>query len=109
MQFLQTLSRAETILAQSGIVVVARVWDARRALDIAIRCVNCSVANIRCVWRATAQDYRALRTITSEGDFDRAILVYSDKESLVLSDEIETWHIDDIEHLVARLAAEPLA
>jgi len=43
------------------------------------------------------------------GDFDRAILIYSDKENSFLSDAIETWHIDDIEQLAARLAAETLA
>ena len=104
-QLLRAMSRAETILAGSGITVIARVWDAPRALNIAIRCANSSVANIRCVSRPTAQDYCALQTMTSEGDFDRAILVYSECEKSILSDEIETWHIDDIEHLVARLAA----
>lgn len=95
-------------LKRAGIGVIARVCE-RDSTDLAVSLPNSRLGVIRIVNVASTDDGRALAEMIAAGDFDRAILIYSDKENSILSDEIETWHIDDIEHLVARLAAEAAA
>lgn len=85
---------------------IATVRHAAGSIDHACKLLSGTLCVVRQVEIAKALDYAALSTMLAEGPFTRAILVYCDKEGSVLSDEIETWWIGDIEELAAKLAAE---
>jgi hypothetical protein len=85
--------------------VLACICESRNVFDLAFEGAPCRLI-VRCVYRAAPTDYRALRTMIRDGDFDRAVLVYCDEEQPHLSDEIESWPISRIEELAKRLAGE---
>jgi hypothetical protein len=91
-------------MASAGCRAVARVFESDSAFDFAFALPDDDYAVIRCVPHAKTTDYRALRTMLQEGDFDRAVLVYCDEEQPHLSNEIESWPISRIEELARRLA-----
>lgn len=97
-------SRCAVKLREAGLKVSATVWDTPRAMDLALHPTAPGALVVRCVARVTDSDYRALRAMLSEGDFDRAVLVYCDAEQPDVSDEIESWPIADIEKLAASLS-----
>jgi hypothetical protein len=92
-----------------GIRLIAKMLKADGCVDHAAILPSGRTCVVRQVQIATVDDYRDLATMLAEGPFDRAALVCRENEGSFLSDEIETWHIDDIEHLAARLAAETVA
>jgi len=90
------------LVSEAGYRRVAQVVD-RSTCDIAFSAIARSVV-IRCVCSIQREDYRVLKTMLAEGDFDRAVLVYCDAEQPHLSDEIESWSIRDVDMLAASLA-----
>jgi hypothetical protein len=55
---------------------------------------------LRCVQRGHPKDHVALGTMLEQGDFDRAILVHCDAAATNFSDQVECWHIGEIERLL---------
>lgn len=93
-------------LTAAGLKCLALVHDAPGTADLAIHLGENRLGVVRCARRLDRSDYRALATMLAQGDFERAVLVYCEREGSVLSDEIETWFVGDVEALAASLAGE---
>ncbi len=106
MSLSQNAPHVEVSLASAGLRPIARVLDSRHVLDFAFPARHEKFIVLRLVTRAEPSDYRALKTMLTEGDFDRAVLVYCDPEQPFLSEEIESWAIGDVDKLAASLAGE---
>ncbi len=106
MNFTAQARGAEEAFASSELQPIAHVVDSEGSLDLAFQLPSAGLLLVRCVDRCRVTDYDSLGSMLREGDFDRAVLVYCDREGSVLSGEIETWHIDDVERLAAKLALE---
>lgn len=96
----------ERQLKATGVAVVGRVWESKRAYDFALRNGNSRTVVVRCVERATQRDARALATMVKEGDFTRAFIVYTAEDQPHLAGEIETYPLSRIDELAALLAKE---
>ncbi|MEQ1819258.1 MAG: hypothetical protein ABL871_11680 [Terricaulis sp.] len=94
----------ERAFSSQGLEVVARVWDTARAFDIALGVTPGARIVVRCVTRAEASDYKALNRMLAAGDFDRAVLIYTDEVQSHLCSEIETWSLSGLDALGAALA-----
>lgn len=95
----------ESALLRIGLHLLGRVKETGGATDHAVQSHGQKLFVVRLVERIASSDYEALSEMLRAGDFDRAILVHCQKEGSVLSDEVETWWIGDIEELAASLAA----
>lgn len=62
-------------------------------------------AVVRYVEKVRTEDYFQLKTMITEGDFDRAFLVHTGDET-DLTSEIQTWPLSRIDELAALLAKE---
>src|SRR5262245_25623722 len=93
-------------LSRAGFRRVTAVRDSVRAFDLAFIDGNQRRLVVRCVARAVPEDYRALKTMLAQGTFDRAVLIYCDRRQPHLSDEIESWAIEDLGELAQSLADE---
>lgn len=97
----------ERRLTFHGFRVIARVWESERAFDLALAPTAQNARNVvRCVERIEPGDYRALRTMLAQGDFDRAALVYTGEDQPHLSNEIETCHLSRIDEFAASFSRE---
>lgn len=96
-------SVAEANLAQSGARILARVNDSNHATDLALALSLARIAVVRCVERASADDHTALATMISEGDFIWGAVVYEQGEPAPSLGLIESFHVSQLDQLVARL------
>lgn len=93
----------ETALAAGGLTAIARVNDSRRATDFAVALPAVRLAVIRCVMSPTSADHTALATMVTEGDFTWSALVCVKSEDSFDGHQIETFHVNELARLVARL------
>lgn len=93
-------------LKRANYAIAARVCAGESRRDVAATSPRGDCLVVRVTSAVQTIDYANLSTMLSEGPFTRAVLVYCEKESSEISDEIETWWIGDIEELAASLAAE---
>ena len=90
-------------LSRSGTRTVARVSEGESSIDLAVALPAASLAAVRCVERVSAEDHAALATMVSEGDFVWAGLVYGEQDGSQTVGLIETFHVSELDGLVARL------
>jgi hypothetical protein len=98
--------RLERILEGAGLKLIARVRESNRATDLAVVSGDGLLDVIRCVDRPSSQDYHALKTMLAQGDFTRAVLVYTAEDQPHLSGEIKSYPLSRIDELAASLARE---
>lgn len=104
---LKANTTAETttqVLAARGLKVIASVRESPNATDLAVTNGSAQVV-VRCVELPSGQDRRTLRTMLTDGDFDRAFLVHTGSET-DLTGDIPTYPISRIDELAALLAKE---
>ncbi|PZO50714.1 MAG: hypothetical protein DCF16_12655 [Alphaproteobacteria bacterium] len=95
----------ERQLKATGVAVIGRVWESKGAYDLALRNGNGRTVVVRCVAEPHAADHIALKTMLTEGDFDRAFLVHTGDET-DLTSEIQSYPLSRIDELAALLAEE---
>ncbi|WP_135212796.1 hypothetical protein [Vitreimonas flagellata] len=93
----------ETAFGAMGLNVIARVSDSEQTTDLAIALNTPRLAVIRCVERAAPKDQTALATMVSEGDFIWGAVVYEQGEPPNSPGLIESFHVSQLDQLVARL------
>ncbi len=94
---------ALAILATASLRPVARVIACDRATDLALCLSPTRLAVIRCVEQIDQEDLAALATMVIEGDFVWAGLVYGEREGSETGGLVETFHVSELDKLVARL------
>jgi hypothetical protein len=92
-------------LSSHGLAPIAKTREADGSIHFAIDLGAAGWCVVRWSEVVSARDYRTLRTMVRQGDFDRAVVVYSDCEQSRLSNEIESWPISKSNEL-ARLLAQ---
>ncbi|HEX8901758.1 MAG TPA: hypothetical protein VF769_11050 [Vitreimonas sp.] len=95
----------ERQLKATGVAVVGRVWETKRAYDLALRNGKDRTVVVRCVIAPHAADHVALKTMLTEGDFTRAFIVHTGNET-DLTGDIPTYPLSRIDELAALLAKE---
>lgn len=90
-------------LTARDLICLAAVYESPRATDHAVALSATRLAVVRRVDRATPEDHAALATILTEGDFIWAGLVYAERAGSKTVGLIETFHISQLDQLVARL------
>lgn len=90
-------------LAHTGASILARVPDGDRATDFVLELSPRRLAVIRSMSHSTKKDRTALATMISEGDFIWGAVVYEEGEPPRSPGLIETFHISQLDQLVARL------
>lgn len=96
----------ERQMKATGVAVLGRVWESKRAYDLALRNGNGRTVVVRCVAEPHAADHIALKTMLAQGDFTRAAIVYTAEDQPHLTGEIEAYPISRIDELAALLAKE---
>ncbi len=94
---------ARCALAVASLRCVAQVHDSDRATDLAIALSASCLAVIRCVERTAPEDHTALETMLSEGPFIWGAVVYDQGEAPQSPGLIESFHVSQLDQLVARL------
>lgn len=94
------------VFANAGWKPVAAVLEGPDTCDLAFVVRNKLAVVARCVSRAQAADYSALKTMLREGDFERAILIQCDGDEPARCPDIETCSLDTLPQLLARWASE---
>lgn len=90
-----------------GLIILARVREADRAMDLALSSIaGDALIVVRCVVRIDPADYRALRTMLIQGDFNGAALVYTAEDQPHLSSEIPSYSLDRVDEFAAFLSSE---
>jgi len=88
-----------------GLNIFARVRESDRAMDLALSSTAGDVLTVvRCVVRIEPADYRALRTMLIQGDFNGAALVYTAEDQPHLADEISSYSLGRVDELAAFLS-----
>lgn len=82
---------------------LAAVNESPRATDHAVALSATRLAVVRRVDWATPEDHTALATMLTEGDFVWAGLVYAERAGSETVGLIETFHVSQLDQLVARL------
>lgn len=82
---------------------VARVDASCRAVDLAMAVSNARLVVVRHVDEVTPEDHSALATMISEGDFVWGAVVYQEGEPPHSPGLIESFHVSQLDQLVARL------
>lgn len=90
-------------LTSSGVRTVACVEDNDGATDIAVMFLPARLAVVRCVEHVSHEDHSALATMISEGDFIWGAVVYEQGEPPNSPGLIESFHVSQLDQLVARL------
>lgn len=90
-------------LRSSVFRTLARVPDTARATDLAVAIDAGHLAVVRCVAEATPEDHTALATMLTEGDFVWGGLVYGEQDGSQTGGLVETFHVSELDGLVARL------
>lgn len=88
---------------RAAIETVACVCASAHATDVAFKISSIHLAVVRCAAHVANTDHTALATMMSEGDFVWAGLVYSEREGSETAGLIETFHVSELDRLVARL------
>lgn len=99
-------ARIETVatsLQGDGFQILARVPDTGRATDLAIALGARRLSVVRYVERAAPEDHTALATMIAEGDFIWGAVVYEQGEPPHSPGLIESFHVGQLDQLVARL------
>ena len=90
-----------------GINIIARVRESDRAMDLALSSTAGGVLTVvRCVVRIEPADYRALRTMLIQGDFNGAALVYTAEDQPHLANEISSYPLGRVDELAAFLSRD---
>jgi hypothetical protein len=92
-----------TALSKAGLKVTARVFEDPKTTDLAITGAGSEFVILRCVNKPRAIDQDALKTMVSEGDFDRAFLVHAGEEA-DLAGAVQTWPLSRVSELVEVIA-----
>lgn len=88
-----------------GLNILARVRESDRAMDLALGSpAGDALIVVRCVVRIDPADYRALRTMLIEGDFNGAALVFTADDQPHLSSELPSYPLARIDELGAFLS-----
>ena len=104
------VASCSSVLAAEGLLPRAKVWDSARAMDVALVTGRCEALVIRCVETAIPEDYRALKTMLHDGDFDKAILVQCEKtQEPPPPSGIDTCSLDELPQVLASLVRGGLA
>ncbi len=90
-------------MAASAFDCVARVEASDRAVDLAMSLPNARLVVIRCVGQAAHRDHSDLATMIAEGDFIWGAVVYEQGEPPYALGLIESFHVSQLDQLVARL------
>lgn len=90
-------------LAPAAFDCVARVEASDHAVDFAISVSKARLVVIRCVGQAANRDPFDLATMISEGDFIWGAVVYEQGEPSHSPGLIESFHVSQLDQLVARL------
>lgn len=90
-------------LSLSGLRPIAEVLEGERRLDQAVALPGGRIAVIRYVESSTTDDHTALATMIIDGDFVWAGLVYVERDGSESAGLIETFHVSELDRLVARL------
>lgn len=90
-------------MAAAAFDCVARVEASSRAVDLAISVSNARLVIIRHVDHDTPEDQSALATMISEGDFIWGAVVYEQGGPPHSPGLIESFHVSQLDQLVARL------
>jgi hypothetical protein len=93
----------EAELAAGAIRIVARIAESDRVRDVAIAISPTRLAILRYVDRACVQDRTALATMISQGDFVWGAVIYNQGEALSPPSLVESFHVSQLDQLVARL------
>jgi hypothetical protein len=94
----------QSVFTDNGLKVIGKVWASPRAIDLAMLGPKNQGTVVRCTEFAQSNDYVELKTMLTQGDFDRAFLVYTADDQRHLSDEIESYPLSRIDELAASLA-----
>ena len=87
--------------------MLARVRESDRAIDLALSSTaEDALFVVRCVVRIDPADYRALRTMLIQGDFNGAALVYTAEDQPHLSSEIPSYSLARVDELAAFLSRD---
>lgn len=90
-----------------GLTILARVRESDRAIDLALSSTAGDVRTVvRCVVRIEPLDYRALRTMLIEGDFNDAALVFTAEDQPHLSSEVPSYSLARVVELAALLSRD---
>lgn len=90
-------------MATANFDCVARVEESYRAIDLAMLLTPARPAVVRCVNKTMPDDHSALATMISEGDFIWGAVVYEQGEPPLSPGLIESFHVSQLDQLVARL------
>lgn len=82
---------------------VARVGASSRAVDLAMSVASPRLVVVRYVDEVIPEDHTALATMISEGDFIWGAVVYEQGEPPHSPGLIESFHVSQLDQLVARL------
>lgn len=92
----------EQVLTRTMLRIVADVPDVN-ARDLAISLGSNRLTIVRCADRVNPGDQTALATMISEGDFIWGAVVYEQGEPPHSPGLIESFHVSQLDQLVARL------
>lgn len=92
-------------ITNAGCQCTAVVAERAGVWDFAVNASARDTAVVRYVEKVRTEDYFQLKTMITEGDFDRAFLVHTGDET-DLTSEIQTWPLSRIDELAALLAKE---
>ncbi|MDZ4690247.1 hypothetical protein [Terricaulis sp.] len=90
-------------LSHSGFRPIAQVLEDELRLDQAVALPAGRIAVIRYVESSTPGDHTALATMMTEGDFVWAGLVHDERDGSETSGLVETFHVSELDRLIARL------
>lgn len=96
-------SALEEALGSAGMRTVAHVNEHDRAADFALAFSSDRLLIIRCVEQGDPDNHTALATMLSEGPFIWAALVYEHGDAPSSPGLIESFHVSELDRLVARL------
>jgi hypothetical protein len=94
-------------ITNAGCQCTAVVAERAGLWDFAVNALARGAAVVRYVEKVSTEDYFQLKTMLTEGDFDRAFLVHTGDET-DLTGEIPTYPLSRIDELAALLAKESL-
>lgn len=90
-------------IAAANFHCVAEARESDRALDLAVLVSTARLCVVRCVDQVAHSDHTALATMISEGDFVWGAVVYNQGEAPSSPGLVESFHVSQLDQLVARL------
>jgi hypothetical protein len=101
-----TASQCEVTLKRAGLRLLGKVHDRAVVIDLALVDGAGRSIVVRCANEPRESDHVALATMLSDGDFDRAFIVYTAEDQPHLTGEIEAYPLSRIDELATSLARE---